>query len=224
MNALLFDMDGVLVDVSRSQLRAVRILVSGCLGRPVEDRDIQAFRAAGGLNNDWDLCEVMIRASGVLVDRMALIERFQDLYRGPGFDGLIRDDVWLLRLDVLASLRPLFRFGIVTGRPRAEAVHALERSGASDAFDILVAGDDIPAGRSKPDPLGLTMALAGLSCAAGYYVGDTVDDVAAALAAGLAPVGVCGTAADPAAQRRLLLARGAAAVIESVNDIPEVVS
>lgn len=65
MDLLIFDMDGVLIDVSRSYRetiqRTVDIYLETCLGfergkgRLVTKEDIFLFKSAGGFNNDWDL-------------------------------------------------------------------------------------------------------------------------------------------------------------------------
>ena len=65
MDILIFDMDGVLIDVSKSYretiLRTVQIYLETCLGferekaRLVTEADISLFKSAGGFNNDWDL-------------------------------------------------------------------------------------------------------------------------------------------------------------------------
>jgi HAD superfamily hydrolase (TIGR01548 family) len=65
MDILIFDMDGVLIDVSRSYRetiqRTVQVYLQTCLGfkkgnaEPVTKEDISLFKSAGGFNNDWDL-------------------------------------------------------------------------------------------------------------------------------------------------------------------------
>jgi len=65
MDILIFDMDGVLIDVSRSYRetiqRTVQIYLETCLGfekgkkGSVTKEDISLFKSAGGFNNDWDL-------------------------------------------------------------------------------------------------------------------------------------------------------------------------
>jgi len=64
-NILIFDMDGVLIDVSGSYRKAIeetiRLYLQVCLqfrdaaNPPVLDRAVSLFKAAGGFNNDWDL-------------------------------------------------------------------------------------------------------------------------------------------------------------------------
>lgn len=80
MDILIFDMDGVLIDVSRSYRetiqRTVQIYLKTCLGfekgkrKPVTKEDISLFKSAGGFNNDWDL------TSGLLLYLLS-ISRFQ---------------------------------------------------------------------------------------------------------------------------------------------------
>jgi HAD superfamily hydrolase (TIGR01548 family) len=65
MDILIFDMDGVLIDVSRSYRetiqQTVQIYFAQCLGMRskkgelVTREDISLFKSAGGFNNDWDL-------------------------------------------------------------------------------------------------------------------------------------------------------------------------
>jgi len=76
MDILIFDMDGVLIDVSRSYRetiqRTVQIYLETCVGferdkgRLVTKEDISLFKSAGGFNNDWDL------TSGLLLYLLSL--------------------------------------------------------------------------------------------------------------------------------------------------------
>jgi len=65
LDVLVFDIDGVLIDVSESYRNATRQTVQRyletCLGLPacseelVSHEDVAAFKLVGGFNNDWDL-------------------------------------------------------------------------------------------------------------------------------------------------------------------------
>lgn len=65
MDVLIFDMDGVLVDVSGSYRRTIEktvaLYLEACLGLPegketlVSNEEISLLKSAGGFNNDWDL-------------------------------------------------------------------------------------------------------------------------------------------------------------------------
>lgn len=62
MDLLIFDMDGVLIDVSGSYRKTIQqtihIYLTRCLGLkadPVASDEIALFKSTGGFNNDWDL-------------------------------------------------------------------------------------------------------------------------------------------------------------------------
>ena len=79
--------------------------------------------------------------------------------------------------------------GIVTGRPRNEVLFALKKFGVEAFFDVVVAMEDYPAQRSKPDPFSLNLALEKLGKETAVYVGDSVDDMKAAKLANMRPIG-----------------------------------
>jgi len=54
-DAVVLDIDGVLVDVADSYRRAIVETVERAHGDTVEKADIQRFKDAGGFNNDWEL-------------------------------------------------------------------------------------------------------------------------------------------------------------------------
>jgi len=55
VDAVVLDIDGVLVDVSDSYRRAIVESVDRVYGRTIDDAAIQGFKNAGGFNNDWEL-------------------------------------------------------------------------------------------------------------------------------------------------------------------------
>lgn len=57
VDAVVLDIDGVLVDVAESYRRAIIDSIHTVYGQTIERRDIQAFKNAGGFNNDWELTD-----------------------------------------------------------------------------------------------------------------------------------------------------------------------
>ena len=55
VDAVVLDIDGVLVDVADSYRRAIVESVDRVYGETIEREWIQAFKDAGGFNNDWEL-------------------------------------------------------------------------------------------------------------------------------------------------------------------------
>jgi len=79
VDALVLDIDGVLVDVADSYRKAIRESIDRVYGET--DRDaIQAFKNAGGFNNDWALTDaaalfVLARRAGLTLDVEAFTDR-----------------------------------------------------------------------------------------------------------------------------------------------------
>jgi HAD superfamily hydrolase (TIGR01548 family) len=83
-DAVVLDIDGVLVDVADSYRRAIVEAVDRLYGRTIDRAEIQQFKNAGGFNNDWDVTSAV--ALYVLTherDPIALPE-FADRIRGAG--------------------------------------------------------------------------------------------------------------------------------------------
>ena len=225
MKAILFDMDGVLVDVSSSYRLAIKRTVESFMSSEISLSEIQAFKNRGGLNNDWDLTDFILRENGVNIERKKIIDTFQAIYLGDDFNGLIANEKWLAKRRMLEALHNKYALGIVTGRPRLEARYVLRRFDVARYFAVMITMADVPPDKGKPDPYGLLRATEKLSTTSGWYLGDTIDDMAAAAAAKLTPVGVlCASDTDDReSQRKLLCAHGAQHILSDVNEIAEVV-
>ena len=185
--AMLFDLDGVIADVSRSYRVAIRTTAEA-FGAVIEAGAIEAIKAGGDANDDWALTRVLIERSGTDVDLAAVTEEFQRRYLGEADrPGLREQESLLVDPAFLRRLRDRSPIGLVTGRPRAEAIWFLDRYGLSALFDVVVAREDAPL---KPSPRGIRSAMETLRVGRAWFIGDTVDDIVAAKAAGVIPIGV----------------------------------
>jgi HAD superfamily hydrolase (TIGR01548 family) len=214
--ALLFDVDGVLVDVSRSY-RAVIRATAAAFGADVTSEDIAALKARGNANNDWVLTRDLLAARGVDVPLDEVVATFERLYQGDDTTpGLKHTERALATRAALARLRARYPLALVTGRPQRDAMELVEREGWNGLFDAaVVMGETAP----KPDPAPVRAALSRLGVATAWMLGDTVDDIRAARAAGVVPLGVVPPGEDPARVGPLLLAAGAARVLTCAADL-----
>jgi len=98
VDAVVLDIDGVLVDVADSYRRAILESVERVYGESIDPSAVQAFKDAGGFNNDWDLTAaaalfVLARREGLGAD----LDEFTDRVRegGGGLDAAtaILDDL-----------------------------------------------------------------------------------------------------------------------------------
>lgn len=217
--ALLFDLDGVLADVSGSY-RAAIVATAASYGVTVSRDDIVAVKAAGHANNDWVVTRRLLAARGVEVPLEEVAERFEALYQGgdgrPGLRATERATVTRELLAGLADRRPL---AVVTGRPRVDAERFLAEQGIRDLFTVLVTLEDAA---SKPDPAPVRLALERLGAAAAWMLGDTPDDLAAARGAGVVPIGVVAPGDDSGRARTMLRGAGAARVLDRLEQLVEV--
>jgi phosphoglycolate phosphatase-like HAD superfamily hydrolase len=137
----------------------------------------------------------------------------------------VNDEPTIVTRETLDALRARGPVGVLTGRPAAEADIALERVGLAVPDDARFTMDDWDGG--KPDPDALVTLAERFDAASVAFVGDTLDDVRTAVnAAAVDPsreyrgVGVLTGGLTGEEGRRKFEAAGAAAVLESVNDLP----
>lgn len=228
LSAVLFDMDGVLIDVSRSYRRAIEETVGHFTGRQIVPGTVQRYKNNGGFNDDWKLTHAIITDTSMNVPFTRVVDEFQRRYRGENWDGFIAEEPALVHTRTLDKLAQQdFIMGIVTGRPEAEAEWTLERFGWKRYFPLLVPKEK-QEGRTKPDPFPLQHALTILSAAGRdtkpeetVYIGDSVDDMESARAAGMWAVGMVPPYVERDSHADLLRARGAHVVIDSPRELPK---
>ena len=216
---LLFDMDGVLIDVSKSYRTVIKRTAEFFIEEEVSFEKIANFKEQGGFNNDWDLSLAIVKEKRSDVTRDEIIEVFQKLYLGENWNGLILSESLMINKELLRQLSIRFKLGIVTGRPKEEALFALKRFGIEKFFSSLVGMEDVKEG--KPSPEGINRAKEELGEKECWYIGDTTDDMIAAIAADIKPVGVVFSENRERAAKFLKEA-GAEIVLNDVNELKEV--
>lgn len=221
--ALVFDMDGVLVDVTESYRAAIVETIRHFTGFTPTAEAIQDWKNLGGYNNDWVLCHHFCRELGFEIPYEAVVGYFNSVFFGENDDGLIRREGWVPRDGLLERLAARYRLAIFTGRNRRELEATLNRFLREPWFDPTITTDDVANGKPAPDGLIEIRRRTGAPIAA--FLGDTVDDAASARAAEVPFIGIAAATA-PGRDRLVeaLRAAGAVAVIENVNEVEEVLA
>ena len=203
---LVFDMDGVLVDVSESYRAAIQATVKHFTGDEPTRDEIQQWKNRGGFNDDWHLSHQMIHARGGSTTHPQVVDYFQHIFHGDGSNGLILRERWLAADGLFERLSKTHTLAVFTGRLRWEAKLTLDRF-TTIHFDPIVGAGDVT--RTKPDPEGLLKICSTVDYGKCWYIGDTIDDARAAHAAGVPFIGV----------GHGNLGEGAVAVLEDINSL-----
>jgi len=219
---LVFDMDGVLVEVMDSYREAIRETVRHFTGELVTHDEIQDFKNAGGWNNDWLLSQRMIRDRGKSVEYADVVEYFNQVFLGENGDGLIRFERWMPRDGLLERLGERATLAIFTGRAKYEADVTLGRYAKHIRFHPLITDECVA--NPKPAPDGLRLIQQEHAEQTIWYLGDTVDDAQSAWDAGVPFIGVS-SRQNPRHEEitRILRDCGAFAVIADVNELEALV-
>ena len=212
--AILFDVDGVLIDVSQSYDATIQE-TARIFGLEITAEDIQTVRQDGNANNDWILTQKLLAGSGRTVPLEMIKEVFEEMYQSVFRS---REEMLGTR-SALKDLSKKVMLGLVTGRPRRDLEFALKRFGLETIFQVTVCMEDGP---PKPSPKPIELAKSMLKIERAWFIGDTVDDVRAARAASVLPIGVVAPGRRPIDERELLSRAGASRVVNTWTDIVEV--
>jgi HAD superfamily phosphatase len=221
---LVFDMDGVLVEVGESYRESIVQTVKHFTGQTITRDRIQDYKNQGGWNNDWALSQRISADLGVEVAYERVVEEFNRLWMGhDGVEGLVARERWIGAPGLFERLLGRYELAIFTGRARYELDITIGRFARGIAFDPIICAEDVSVG--KPDPEGLLRIRERNPGKRLLYFGDVIDDARSARAADVPFVGVV-AAGHP--RRATVLAQfeeeGAVAVIENINEIEDVLA
>jgi HAD superfamily hydrolase (TIGR01548 family) len=181
---LIFDVDGVLVDVRRSYwlsgLETMRYLT----GKRVTWPELHRWKAKPGNNDDWSMVSNWATALGRPTTYEQARGAFQQFYWGTnGKPGNVKKERLLITPRQIERWARRFEIGLFTGRTRNEFAYSFDRWPGTKFFRTVVTMDDVK--RKKPYPDGLLKILGRRDPASALYVGDNIDDALAARAAGV---------------------------------------
>lgn len=211
--AVLFDLDGTLIDSAPDLRDAANELLSRHGLGPLTLDAVKAIIGQGVKV----LVERAFRACGRPLDETELEQQhlvMLDIYG----DHLVRHTVLMPHAaEMLEALHDQgVRLAVVTNKPQRAAEAVLDHFGLFPWLGSIVGGDAGVAKKPAPDILLAALERLGVEPWNALVVGDSMADVAAARAAGIAVAVVRGGYTTIAADEL-----GADGVIESLADLPE---
>lgn len=182
LRAVLFDLDGTLLDTAPDFVTVVNLLRAEHGREPLPAEPIRRtvshgaralVRLAFGIRDEDPGFEPLRQRLLALYEAHLLV----DTVPFPGITALLRE---------LAAHG--VRWGVVTNKPSYLAEPLLARARLEPPADVLVCPDHVS--RTKPDPEPLLLACARLGCAVteAVYVGDHARDIEAGRNAGMSTI------------------------------------
>jgi len=173
VKAVLFDLDGTLIDSIPLIVASLRHAMSTVLA--VDLSDEQLMRNIG-----TPLVKQMREFSPEHADELLRVYREHNA---------IHHDTWVneypMTSETLLALKAMgYPVGVVTSKAGEGARRGLAVTGLDQYIDILVTCDDTDRHKPEPDPLYLAAERFGLKATECVYVGDSEFDMMAAKAAG----------------------------------------
>lgn len=215
---IIFDVDGVLVDVRGSFHRSTVQTVRHFTGKRVAISEIQKWKSKSGFNDDWKLSTAWIKSLGGNATYEEVKRQFMKFYWGDGVPGNVEREKWVVPMATLRRWSRRYELAIFTGRTRKELAHTLEKFRAEEIFQRVVTMDDVQ--NLKPHPEGLLWILDGRDPGRAVYLGDNIDD---ALASQRAHVPFLGVLPRNSFARRLrgdsMSQLGARAILHSPSEL-----
>lgn len=209
--AILFDLDGTLVDSIELILSSARHAFVGFVGHAPSDGE---WRASIGR----PLQAVLREYASSDAEADHLLSRYRE-YQVANHDRLMR-----AYDGIVATLRGFAEAGhpmaIVTSKSDWLAVRALEFVGIADLFPVIVGFDSCVNHKPHPEPVENALARLDVSADNAIFVGDSPHDIGSGRAAKVHTIGVTWGAST----RDELEASGADVVIDDVAHLAGAVS
>ena len=172
MQAVLFDLDGTLIDTAADFIRIIQQMCRD-EGRDVVDADLIRTQVSEGARAMVKLVYPELNVEDPIF--LAHRQRFLDLY---GADIAVDTDLFEGMYPLLEQLEQNnIPWGIVTNKPRGLSESLLEALSLTERCAVLVCPEDV--GKTKPDPEPMYLAAKQINIAPEQciYVGDHPRDI-----------------------------------------------
>ncbi|PZP21935.1 N-acetylmuramic acid 6-phosphate phosphatase MupP [Pseudomonas kuykendallii] len=184
IRAVLFDMDGTLLDTAPDFIAVIQAMRAARALPPIEDKTVRDVVSGGARAMVISAFEVDPMSDAFETLRLEFLERYQNHCATFShlYDGMA---------DVLADIEKAgLIWGVVTNKPLRYAEPIMQRLGLAERSALLICPDHVT--HSKPDPEMLALACQRLELepASVLFVGDDLRDIESGRAAGTRTVGV----------------------------------
>lgn len=180
---LIFDVDGVLVDVRGTYWRSALETVRSLTGKRVTYAELYKWKSKPGFNDDWGMVSAWVTSLGRVISYDQARTAFERFYWGTdGIPGNVRNEKIIVPSRQIEKWARRFELNLFTGRTRQEFSFTFERWPATKYFQTIITMDDA---KKKPDPEGLHRILGERDPSTALYLGDNIDDALAARDAGV---------------------------------------
>lgn len=181
---LIFDVDGVLVDVRGTYWRSALDTVRHLTGKRVTYAELHRWKAKPGNNDDWAMVASWVTSLGKPMNYEEAREAFSKFYWGtPERPGNVRNEKHIVSPKQIERWAKRYELNLFTGRTRQEFTYTFAKWAGTKHFRMVVTMDDVK--KIKPNPEGLYKILEKRDPTAALYLGDNIDDALAARDAGM---------------------------------------
>lgn len=218
VHAVIFDMDGTLIDSIDIYFRIVEIALERLKLPQVSRKKI--LDAAEDRDFNWELIlpgEVHHKKDEIIATAWEIIDEIAPQ--------MFEENIKLIQgadkiLQTISTSIP--RIGLVTSTQRRDLkikMQPLKSAGVEKLFEVIITSDDIEERKPAPDPLIACAEKLHVDSSKCVYVGDTRTDIKAGKAAGMKTIGVL-TGFD---DYDMLANEGPDATIDSIRNLTEVI-
>ncbi|MGH9733194.1 MAG: HAD family hydrolase [Candidatus Acidiferrales bacterium] len=217
-DVIVFDVDGVLVDVRGSFQKTTLETVEFFTGQQVTRAQLHEWKNKSGYNDDWKLSTAWIHSLGGDAPYNEVKAKFVELYWGKQGDGNVKNEKWVLSREAMQRLAQRSELALFTGRTKGELEYTLERCECRALLSQIVTVEDVKL--PKPDAEGLIRIANGRDPQRILYVGDNVDDALAAQSARIPFAGVLPSDGEERPRRAKRLQQlGALVIFSEINEL-----
>ena len=179
LHAILFDLDGTLIDTAGDLIKSLNILLEK---RGYPTKDVATMRPHAG-QGSYSLIKAAFGDDYDESEYEQLSSEFIEIYQAH------LHDTTSLFPETITTITEIknrgMKWGIVTNKSERLSVPILQKLGLYDSADCLVYGDTTDKKKPHPRPLLCAARQLDLSPQHCAYLGDTLNDITAAISAGM---------------------------------------